>query len=140
MTPEVQAAIDEVASTCPHERLHVAADHTGGAFLILEGVPLGSPYAQAETWVGFHVTDACPYADVYPHFVRGDLARSDGAALGEGITINHTWPDSSALADAGMMPSRAAAQLSRRSNKRDASGLETPALKLMKVMKWLLSR
>ena len=140
MKGEVEAAIEEIARTCPHSRMLVAQDLAGGACVILEGVRLGPPYAQNETWIGFHITDACPYADVYPHFVRSDLTRLDGAPLGAGMSSNHTWPNPSTVVEAQTMPARAAIQISRRANRRDASGIETPALKLMKVLRWLLSQ
>jgi len=140
MTGDVQTAIDEIAKTCPHSRILVADDRSGGACVLLEGVRLGHPYAHPDTWIGFHVTDACPYADVYPHFVRADLARADGAALGAGMSPNQQWPNLSILVEPDKMPARPAVQISRRSNKRDTSGLETPALKLMKVLRWMLSR
>ena len=76
--------------------------------------------------MGFRVTFTYPYADVYPHFVRGDLQRIDGTPLGE-ATSPTTFLD------------RAAIQLSRRSNRRDAA-IETALLKLVKVMEWLRSR
>ena len=67
----------------------------------------------------------CPYADVYPHFVRGDLTRLDGQPLGEA-----TSP--------GTFDGRPAVQISRRSNRRDQA--ETPLLKALKVLEWLRRR
>src|SRR5690606_13951543 len=112
----------------------------GGAYVIVEGVPLGAPYAQDETWIGFHIPSTCPYADVYPHFLRPDLARRDGGALGEGLSTGHSFPDQAALKMAGTMPARTGVQASLRSNLKETAGLETPLHKLLKVIQWLKSR
>lgn len=139
MTPEVKAAIDEIAANYPNSTLVVAPDQQGGSFVELQGIPLGEPYEQEATWIGFHITHSCPYADVYPHFVRSDLSRKDKRPLGEGFGQGQTFPPN----DSGIqqiMPARPAVQISRRSNHRDSSGLETPLLKLMKVIRWLQSR
>jgi hypothetical protein len=66
------------------------------------------------------------YADVYPIFVRGDLAREDGAALGEAMT-------------SATFQGRPAIQVSRRSNHLVAT-VDTAAIKFQKVLEWLTSR
>jgi hypothetical protein len=140
MTPEVAAAIDELRSHFAGKTLRVGEDPHGGACVIIEDVELGPTYTQATSWVGFHITYTCPYADVYPHFLRGDLARRDGQPFGEGISPNHQFPQPSSVAQ-GTLASRAAVQVSRRSNRKDSSSaLETPLIKLLKVMTWTLSR
>jgi hypothetical protein len=138
LTPEVQAAIEEIAATFPDATLDATPDGKGGAFVELGPVPLGAPFEQPDSWFGFHVTDACPYADVYPHFVRADLSRIDKAGLGGHVTGGHKFPPpgASGVTDAQR---RDALQVSRRSNHRDASGLETPVIKLLKVIRWLKS-
>jgi hypothetical protein len=140
MTPAVRRAIDEIARQFVDHRLLEAEDQNGGACIIIERVPLGAPYSQADSWLGFHVTHNTPYADVYPHFARGDLARIDAKALGEGMCSGHVFPQPGVVRDATSMPSRPAVQISRRSNRRDSTGLETPLLKLLKVITWLKSR
>lgn len=127
LTPEVREAVREIAENFPTAKLTVRPDGQGGAFVLLDEMALGMRYAQATSWFGFHITHACPYADVYPHFARGDLKRTDGRALGAGITSGHTFEG------------RPAVQLSRRANNRDGSGLETPLIKLLKVLQWLKS-
>jgi hypothetical protein len=126
LTPAVSDAIEEIRGAFADSSVEVREDGEGGAWVIVEGVPLGGPYQQPTTWVGFRVTFTYPYADVYPHFVRGDLQRIDGTPLGE-ATSPTTFLD------------RAAIQLSRRSNRRDPA-IETALLKLVKVMEWLRSR
>lgn len=140
MTPEVRSALDELIRAHGADAVAHADDREGGVFVIIEGVPLGAPYAQTDTWIGFHITASCPYADVYPHFVRPDITRADGNPLGEGMSENHEFPTRDALKIPGALKPRSAVQVSRRSNHRDASGIESPYLKLLKVMRWMLSR
>ncbi len=140
MSPAVQKAIDAITGQFNRDRVLVAADREGGAYVMVEGVTLGAPFAQDDSWIGFHIPSTCPYADVYPHFVRPDLARLDGASLGEGISTGHAFPDQAALKTPGDMPARTAVQVSRRSNRKDTAGLETPLHKLLKVIQWLKTR
>jgi hypothetical protein len=140
MTPDVEEAVEEIERHFRGHTVLVGPDKDGGACVIIEGVALGAPYRQADSWVGFHITHACPYADVYPHFARSDLSRADGRPLGEAITDNHRFPQSGVVVGDTLAP-RAAVQISRRANKRDASSdLETPLLKTLKVLRWLKSR
>lgn len=136
MTPEVTSAIEEIQAQFPGHTIHVGADRNGGACVVVEDLPVIG-FEQPTTWVGFHVTEACPYADTYPHFVRPDLKRVGAAALGEAMTTGHVFPHPGVVVDSVSLPSRQAIQVSRRSNRRDLAGLETPLLKLMKVMKWI---
>lgn len=140
MTPEVTSALNELIGAFGADAVHHAEDNQGGAFVVIEGFSLGPPYEQPETWVGFHITVSCPYADVYPHFVRADIQRADRQPLGEGMTTGHQFPDPTALKIPGALSPRHAVQVSRRSNRRDAAGFETPYLKLLKVQRWMLSR
>lgn len=138
MTPDVQEAVDEITRHFRDYRVLVGPDNIGGACVIIEDVDLGPAYAE-KSWIGFHITHACPYADVYPHFVRGDLRRRDGGAFGQAVTNGHTFPQPDVVPH-GTMPSRSAVQVSRRANHREAnSNLETPLLKTLKVLRWLKS-
>jgi hypothetical protein len=123
MKVAVQRAIDELRATFPEARLDVEEDGDGGAYVTLDPVSLKGPYLQTETWVGFHIGFQYPASDVYPHFVRDDLARRDGASLGSGMSrCQHRG--------------RQAVQISRRSNALDP-GFQTAAHKLLKVLAWL---
>ena len=127
MTPEVQEAIKEISEAYPDCRIDSVDDGEGGAVVTVQDIPLdGSLYVQTHTWVGFHITHTYPYADVYPHFVRHDLSRRDGKALGEGTSI-------------GTFQKVPAVQISRRTNKLDPT-THTAVLKLCKVLRWLTSR
>jgi hypothetical protein len=81
-SPEVATAIEEIKRAFPACVVEVTDDGQGGAFVCVSPIDPGDAYTQTETWVGFQITFQYPYSDVYPHFVRGDLARSDGAGLG----------------------------------------------------------
>jgi hypothetical protein len=125
MTPEVAGAIDEIRAAFPDATVGAREDGDG-VIVIVDPVDPGPPYVQRATWIGFRITFQYPYADVYPHFLRGDLARVDGAALGEGITATR-FEDQSAV------------QVSRRSNRLNPA-TDTAALKLTKVLHWLATR
>jgi hypothetical protein len=125
MTPEVAGAIDEIRAAFPDATVGAREDGDG-VIVIVDPVDPGPPYVQRATWIGFRITFQYPYADVYPHFLRGDLARVDGAALGEGITATR-FEDQSAV------------QVSRRSNRLNPA-TDTAVLKLIKVLHWLATR
>jgi hypothetical protein len=125
VTPEVEAAIAEIRRGLPDAEVVASDDGQGGAVVFVDGIPLGVPYIQDDTWFGFRIPFNIPYADVYPHFARGDLARIDGRPLGEATS-------------ASSFEGRSAIQISRRSNRR--SERETPLLKLVKVIEWLRKR
>jgi Prokaryotic E2 family E len=126
LTPEVTRAFEEISTNFRASKQIIREDGEGGAYVILEDIPLGEPYEQSETWVGFRITFQYPYADVYPHFVRGDLRRIDGKPLGEAMSQT-------------TFEGRPAIQLSRRSNKLNPA-VDTGTLKLLKVLEWLKSR
>jgi len=126
MKPEVADAIEEIKSGWRGSTVVVSEDGSGGAFVIVEGVSPGEQYAQAETWIGFQITFNYPYSDVYPHFVRGDLSRKDGAVLGEAMSSTS-------------FEGRPAIQISRKSKNLNAV-TDTAAIKLAKVLTWLRSR
>jgi hypothetical protein len=56
MTPEVTRAIDQIAKQFPNSNVLIGEYQNGGACVIVESIPLGSPYAQTDTWLGFHIT------------------------------------------------------------------------------------
>lgn len=124
LTDEVGQAIQEIRLAHPEAELVVIEDGNGGANVIVDAVSLGDRYVPSETWIGFHITFQYPNADVYPHFVRGDLKRADGSALGVGMAQNQTWQG------------RAAVQVSRRSNRLDPN-VQTAEIKLEKVLEWI---
>ncbi|MGH3766261.1 MAG: hypothetical protein ACRDTX_14115 [Pseudonocardiaceae bacterium] len=125
MTPEVAAAVDEIKAAFPNATVEVK-EEGDAVVVLLDPIDPGQPYMQRESWIGFRITFQYPYADVYPHFVRGDLSRVDGAKLGEGMSVA-TFED------------RSAVQISRRSNQLNPS-TDTALIKLHKVLAWLRAR
>lgn len=128
VSPLIAEAIREIQETFVRSSVAVDSDGAGGVWVVIEPVPLGPVYVQDETWIAFLITFAYPEADVYPHFVRPDLSRVDGAPLGEGFCPT-TW---GSIGKAGM-------QLSRRSNRLNPA-VDTAATKALKVLKWLNER
>lgn len=129
MKPDVEQAIKELQTAFQGCQFSITEDAEGGAKVIIEDAAIGEGctlYNQDTTWVGFRITFQYPYADIYPVFVRPDLTRRDGRPLGEAITpVN--WEG------------RAAVQVSRRSNKRDAM-VDNAVIKIQKVLRWMSMR
>ncbi len=123
LTSSVAQAIEEVRSTFEGCGIEVDPDGSGGAVVMVRGVPLGCPYDQPEVWFGFHITFQYPYADVYPHFTNPELSRSDSRGLGEGFGT-------------ASFRDRQAIQISRTTNRLDPER-HTAALKLLKVVAWM---
>ena len=126
ITPAVANAIEEIRRTFEECDVEVEADGSGGAVVVVRGVPLGHPYEQTEVWFGFHITYQYPYSDVYPHFTTAELTRSDGRGLGGGFGT-------------ASFRSQPALQISRRSNRLNPVR-DTAALKLLKVIRWMRDR
>ncbi|MGY3478417.1 hypothetical protein [Bradyrhizobium ottawaense] len=125
-TPIIMKAIEQIRASLPDCPLNAVPDGSGGAYVTLDKVPLGKPWAQPDTWIGFLISFQYPYADVYPHFVRPDLRRADGKPLGEGL-------------GQAQFRNEPAVQISRRSNRLNPA-TDTACLKLLKVLQWLRSR
>jgi hypothetical protein len=127
MAPTVAEAIEEIRGTFETSTVTVKEDGDGGAYVRIDPVDPGAPYTQRETWIGFRITAQYPYADVYPLFVRNDLSRADGAALGEGMAPNNNFDGESAV------------QVSRRSNHLNPA-TDTAVIKVLKVLDWMARR
>lgn len=125
VTKVIIEAIDEIRETFDAATVTVNSDGNGGAWVVIDSVPLGPVYVQDSTWIAFQITFPYPEADVYPHFMRPDLSRTDDAALGAGFQAVKWGPKG----DPGV-------QLSRRSNRLNPA-VDTAATKTLKVLKWL---
>ena len=134
MKPEVEKAVTAIRNHYADRHIDVFESQCGGAYVLIHDLPLGAPYAQSTTWVGFFITNACPFADTYPFYVRADLSRLDGAALRAPLHVNHSW----APAIDGFA-ARPAVMVSRRQNHAHCLGRETPLIKLQTVIAWMLS-
>jgi len=126
VNPSISKAIDEVRAAFPDAEISVREEPDGGAVVFVEPVDPGEQYQRRSTWIGFRITFQYPYSDVYPHFVRGDLARADGQPLGEGTSVT-------------TFEGRSAVQISRRSNRLNPA-TDTAVMKLHKVLTWLRNR
>ena len=123
IVPAVTKTIEEIRCTFDKCAVEAVPDGSGGAIVVVRKIPMGSPYVQAEVWIGFRITFQYPYADVYPHFTNADLARSDGDGLGGGFGT-------------AAFRGQPAIQISRRSNRLNPK-TDTAALKLLKVIRWM---
>jgi len=128
VTEDVASSIAEIIATFHMAKVTVEEDGQGGAWVVIDPVPTGSSYLQPTTWIRFHIDFLSPATDVYPHFVRPDLARRDGAGLGESFAVT-PWGQSGEMA----------VQVSRRNNRHDPN-VDTPVVKLLKVIEWIQSR
>lgn len=125
VTAAVLEAIEELRETFPESSVTYVSDDQGGAWVTIDSIPVGTAYTESTSWMTFQITHPYPESDVYPHFVRPDLHRKDGAAHGEGFS-------SGAFGPTGVP----ATQLSRRSNRLDPA-VDTAATKALKVLRWL---
>lgn len=123
MTPEVNEAVEELKIAFPNSSVAVIETGDGGVQVTLDPVDLGEQYVQRETWIAFNIGFQYPLSDIYPLFVRPDLTRHDGAALGPGISL-------------ASFNGIQAQQLSRRSVRLNPS-VDTAILKVTKVLTWL---
>lgn len=128
----VREAFDSIVAVFPDRTISRYPDGQGGLWVEIADVPLGDNYKQATTFLVFLLPFTLPGADIYPTFVRPDLARLDGSAHGDGFGVTQlTWP-------AEDTPRRVM-QLSRRT-RRDAFAAQTAAQKIMKVIHWLVTK
>ncbi len=123
MLPEIAGAIEDIRTNFAGHPLSVREDGEGGCYVLVDDVPLGPAFQPPSTWIGFRITYTYPNADVYPHYVRGDLRRIDG------VPILAAQPTAA-------FEGRPAMQISRRSNRWNPS-TDSAVLKLLKVVQFL---
>ena len=129
----VAKAIDELREHFAQLVVTVYPASCGGAFIVIDDVPVGPPFAQATSWVGFFLSSACPEDDTYPFFVRPDLSFADGRALSSPFHANHRFPTDAPPGVAA----RPAVMVSRRQRNQSCWSRESPLLKLLTVLKWM---
>jgi hypothetical protein len=127
ITPAVAAAITSIEHQAPGRLIHWP-DGNGGTHALIDNVELGDPFAQSSTWVAFHLPHTLPDGDIYPVWMRPDLARIDGGPIGKTNAAgqnfmhqNQTW-----LTEPAVM-------VSLRSNSRDPN-IDFPVRKLARVL------
>lgn len=129
----VREALATLQVAYPHVAISTTADGQGGLWVEFAQVPLGSAYAQDSTFLVFNLPFNLPGGDIYPMFVREDLARADDRPLGDGFArVPLQWPP-------GSPTQRQATQLSRRT-RGGAFAAQTAAQKVAKVLHWLETR
>ncbi|MBA3724860.1 MAG: hypothetical protein H0W86_00035 [Armatimonadetes bacterium] len=128
LTPAVKAALDELRAAFPGNGVTHNPDNEGGAYVMVDGLDVGQALTRNESWVAFRLTYQHPEIDVYPHYIRPDVARTDGTALGEGFSGPMSpWEGLQAV------------QVSRRTNEWNKQR-DTASIKLKKVLEWLRTR
>ena len=85
--------------------------------------------------MAFFISNACPFADTYPFYVRADLSRIDGVALKVPLHVGNSWAP-----DLRGFSARPAVMVSRRQNHPECVGRETPLMKLQTVIRWLMKQ
>lgn len=126
MKVEVSAGIEELKRQFSSSSFTVREDEQGGAYVVIEPVMLGPKYRPATTWVGFQIPAQYPYADIYPVFIGGDVARADGTGFVAPVTPGNHFEG------------RPAIQVSRR-NSAAQSGTQKASAKILKVLDFLES-
>ena len=124
MKPHVANALRELDRAFPSSAVLSREDGKGGAYVIVEDVPIGTKYAPASTWLGGHITALYPYADIYPMFVDAGVHRIDGVAFEAPVTPNAEFERRPAL------------QVSRRNNQTQ-NYPQTAVSKFLKVQQFL---
>ncbi len=124
MKVEVSTGIDELKRQFSSSSFAVREDGQGGAYVLIEPVALGPKYRPEVTWVGFQIPAQYPYADIYPVFIGGDVARADGHPFVAPVTPGHQFEGRSAI------------QISRR-NSAAQSGTQKAAGKILKILDFL---
>ena len=124
MKAEAAKGIEELKRQFDGATVHVREDGSGGAYVVVEPINIGSKYEPCETWIGFQITAQYPYADIYPLFIGGDVSRKDGIGFQAPITHGHKFEGRNAL------------QISRR-NSAAQSDTQKVVSKVLKVLHYL---
>jgi hypothetical protein len=124
MKAEVSSSIEELKRQFSSSNFIVREDGQGGAYVIIESVAIGSKFRPDATWVGFQIPAQYPYADIYPVFMGGDVARTNGSPFAAPVTPGHHFEGRPAL------------QISRR-NTAAQSGFQKALAKILKVLDFL---
>ena len=138
MKRDVETALEQMREGLPGHTIQTMEDSDGGAYVIVEGLDIGTCFEPSVSWIGFHVTWSYPESDVYPHFIDPSV-RYVGIAS---APVDH--PDGrlpAAMSRGQVMPGfdRSAIQVSRRSNRWKPAS-DTALHKLLRIMSFLESR
>lgn len=129
LAPQVSDCLEELRRAFPENPLEHRPDEQGGAWTLVHDLPLGPAFVPDTSWVAFPISSLYPRAHVYPHYVRADLTRTDGAALSVPLHQGQTVP---VFAVPAVMVSR--------SSPRWDPTRDTAALKLHRVLLWFFQQ
>lgn len=124
MKPQVQTGIEELQRQFPETVISTRDDGSGGAYVILTPITIGSRYTPTSTWMGFHIPPLYPYADIYPVFIGPEVRLANGQAFVPPVTHN------------AVFEGRAAIQVSRRCPAAQQS-LQKATTKVLKILNFL---
>lgn len=128
----VRTAVEGIRAQFGDDNVTVHPDGRGGAWVEIMNLDPGPVYTQDTTFLMCQLHFNLPGADVYPMFVRPDLARVDGQPLGQGFhNTNTEWT--------GNPSPRPVIQVSRRTRTNEFTA-QTPAQKIEKVLEWIRTR
>jgi hypothetical protein len=127
ITPDVGTAITAIQGQVPGHLTHWP-DGIGGAHVFIDSVNLGPPFVQQVTWVAFHVPHTLPDGDIYPLWMRPDLARIDGGPIGKANATGQNF-----MHQNQMWLTEPAVLVSLRSSGRDPN-IDSPARKVARVL------
>jgi hypothetical protein len=138
MKAEVAKALEELTTGAPGTGVRSKEDPDGGAYVIVDGIEIGTNFEPASSWIGFHITWSYPDADVYPHFL-GPEVRYVGKCAAPNEHPDGALPVP--MTRGAMMPGfeLPAIQISRRSNRRNAE-TDSALQKLLRIITFLRSR
>jgi hypothetical protein len=140
MKAAIEEALAQLVDGGPGDGVQFEEDESGGAFVLIDDVSVGSAFAPTRTWIAFHITNLYPESDVYPLFTDAALQY-----VGDGATPSQ-HPD-------GNLPERMtrgnftilgldgipAIQISRSSPRRN-SETDSALNKLLRVINWMEQR
>ncbi|MGI8998816.1 MAG: hypothetical protein ACR2GO_03810 [Candidatus Limnocylindria bacterium] len=138
MKPDVEEAIKGLEASGISTGVRAEADSDGGAYVIVDGVAIGSSFEPDAPWIGFHIVWSYPDADVYPHFMDANV-RYVGSGPAPNQHAEGNLPTSLSRGATMGGYDLPAIQISRRSNRRSA-GTDSALQKLLRIVEFLRTR
>jgi hypothetical protein len=124
MKASVEAAIEELRRQFDGHVINVEEDGTGGAYFTINDVDIGAGFTPSRSWLGGHITNGFPYADIYPMYIDGALVRAGQQAFTVPVVPIPAWRG------------RPAIQVSR-VNRNAAAQPQSASLKVLRVLDYL---
>lgn len=124
LTPAVAAALSEIKARFGEDRIVAWPDNSGGAWVVIERVEIGTFWSPTTSWLGFLISYLHPDSDCYPHFIGSNVSRADRQPLRPPFHPGNSFDGISAT-------------MISRSSPRRRKDSETPADKADKVLEFL---